>query len=89
MSDQIVFVCTATDCEAGPWEGSHDAMAHCAEHPGHGYTGRPRASVGEVIPATALQRWDTRNLQHKGHPQGAYATEEPSEPVAADSRLVE
>ncbi|MUW13758.1 hypothetical protein GJ633_03100 [Halorubrum sp. CBA1125] len=73
MSEDIVFVCTADDCDAGPWEGSHDAMAHCSEHPEHGYTGRPRAEVDEVIPATATRARDNRNLQHKGHPMGALA----------------
>lgn len=71
MSDDIVFVCTADDCTAGPWEGAHDAMAHCSEHPDHGYTGRPRAEVNDVIPATSVRKQDNRNLQHKGHPEGA------------------
>ncbi|WP_128903660.1 hypothetical protein [Halorubrum amylolyticum] len=73
MSDEIVFVCTAADCDEGAWEGSHDAMAHCAEQPDHGYTGRPRDEVEEVIPATATRKRDNRNLQHKGHPKGALA----------------
>jgi len=75
MSDKIVFVCTADDCDEGPWEGSHDAMAHCAEHPDHGYTGRARNEVDAetVIPATATRKRDNRNLQHKGHPKGALA----------------
>jgi hypothetical protein len=73
MSEEIVFVCTATECEAGPWEGAHDAMAHCEEHPTHGYTGRPRSEVDHVIPATTVRKRDNRNLQHKGHPQGALA----------------
>jgi hypothetical protein len=73
MTEDIVFVCTAEDCVAGPWEGAHDAMAHCEQHPNHGYTGRPRADVDDVIPATAVQKRDNRNLQHKGHPKGALA----------------
>ena len=76
MSEDIVFVCTADGCDAGPWEGSHDAMAHCSEYPDHGYTGRPRSEIEparEVIPATATRKRDNRNLQHKGHPEGAYA----------------
>lgn len=76
MSDEIVFVCTADGCDEGPWEGSHDAMAHCAEHPEHGYTGRPRNEVDEVIPATATRKRDNRNLQHKGHPKGALAQDD-------------
>jgi hypothetical protein len=76
MSDEIVFVCTADGCNAGPWEGSHDAMAHCAEYPGHGYTGRPRSGVDDVIPATATRKRDNRNLQHKGHPRGALAQDD-------------
>jgi len=79
MSDDIVFVCTADDCNQGPWEGSHDAMAHCAEHPDHGYTGRPRDEVERVetvIPATATRKRDNRNLQHKGHPEGALAQDD-------------
>lgn len=73
MSAEIVFVCTADDCDAGPWEGAHDAMAHCAEQPGHGYTGRPRSAVDEVIPATEVKSRDNRNLHHKGDPRGALA----------------
>lgn len=74
MPGEIVFICTADDCDAGPWEGSHDAMAHCAEYPGHAYTGRPRDEVDrEVIPATPTEERDNRNLQHKGHPDGALA----------------
>ncbi len=73
MSRDVVFVCTDEDCTAGPWEGAHDAMAHCAEEPGHGYTGRPRSEVDEVIPATAVRKWDNRNLHHKGNPRGALA----------------
>ncbi len=73
MSEEIVFVCTADECESGPWEGAHDAMAHCEQNPNHGYTGRPRSEVDEVIPATAVRKRDNRNLQHKGHPQGALA----------------
>ncbi|WP_123621907.1 hypothetical protein [Halorubrum sp. CSM-61] len=76
MSDDIVFVCTADGCDEGPWEGSHDAMAHCADHPDHGYTGRPRDEVAEVIPATATRKRDNRNLQHKGHPKGALAQDD-------------
>ncbi|XVH31010.1 hypothetical protein ACNS7O_11525 [Haloferacaceae archaeon DSL9] len=72
MSDDIIFICTALDCDAGPWEAAHDAMAHCAEYPDHAYTGRPRDEVdSEPIPATPVQPGDTRNLQHKGHPDGA------------------
>ncbi|MGM0446931.1 MAG: hypothetical protein ACQERM_01585 [Methanobacteriota archaeon] len=76
MSEEIVFVCTVDGCDEGPWEGSHDAMAHCSEHPDHGYTGMPRSEIGptrEVIPATETRKRDNRNLQHKGHPKGAYA----------------
>lgn len=74
MPGEIVFVCTAEDCDAGPWEGSHDAMAHCAEKPGHAYTGRPRDEVDrEVIPATDVDERDNRNLHHKGDPEGALA----------------
>lgn len=73
MPGDIVFVCTAEDCEDGPWEGAHDAMAHCAEKPGHAYTGRPRTEVGDPIPATNVEARDNRNLQHKGDPQGALA----------------
>lgn len=77
MSGDIVFVCTAEDCEAGPWEGSHDAMAHCAEKAGHAYTGRPRREVpGAPIPETAVESRDNRNLQHKGDPKGALAETE-------------
>lgn len=75
MSGDIVFVCTNDGCDAGPWEGSHDAMAHSAENSGHAYTGKSRADVdGEVIPASSTEKRDTRNLQHKGDPQGALAT---------------
>lgn len=71
MSD-IVFVCTNEGCDAGPWEGSHDAMAHCAENRGHAYTGKPIESLeAEVIPASTTDERDTRNLQHKGDPAGA------------------
>lgn len=76
MSDDIVFVCTAGSCNAGPWEGSHDAMAHCTEHPDHAYTGRPRRESDTVIPATATRERDNRNLQHKGHPKGALAQDD-------------
>ncbi|TKX79165.1 hypothetical protein EXE53_17330 [Halorubrum sp. SD626R] len=76
MSEDIVFVCTADDCDAGPWEGSHDAMAHCAEHSDHGYTGHPRSEVTDVIPATVTRKRDNRNLQHKGHPRGALAQDD-------------
>lgn len=76
MSEDIVFVCTADNCTEGPWEGSHDAMAHCTDKPDHGYTGRPRALVDEVIPATATRKRDNRNLQHKGHPKGALAQDD-------------
>ena len=72
-----MFVCTADGCDEGPWEGSHDAMAHCSEHPDHGYTGMPRSEVDrEVIPATATRERDNRNLQLKGHPTGAYAQDD-------------
>ena len=72
MPGDIVFVCTTEECEAGPWEGSHDAMAHCAEQRGHAYTGRPAVEVeGSPHPATPTEERDTRNLQHKGNPQGA------------------
>ncbi len=76
MSEEIVFVCTADECDAGPWEGSHDAMAHCEQYPDHGYTGCPRSEVEEVIPATTVRKRDNRNLQHKGHPQGAFANQD-------------
>lgn len=72
MSGEIVFVCTTEGCDAGPWEGSHDAMAHCAEQRGHAYTGKPAAEVGEdPLPATPTDAQDNRNLQHKGNPRGA------------------
>lgn len=74
--DDIVFVCTAKDCDEGPWEGAHDAMAHCSEKPGHAYTGRPRSEVDEAIPATTVEERDNRNLHHKGNPQGALADED-------------
>ena len=79
MSEEIVFVCTADGCDEGPWEGSHDAMAHCSEHPEHGYTGRPVNELDpseDIIPATATRERDNRNLQHKGHPRGAYARDD-------------
>ncbi|OYR58015.1 hypothetical protein [Halorubrum halodurans] len=76
MSEEIVFVCTAEGCDAGPWEGAHDAMAHCEEAADHGYTGRPRSEVDVVIPATAVEKRDNRNLQHKGHPEGALANDD-------------
>ncbi|MFC5280140.1 hypothetical protein ACFPM1_15435 [Halorubrum rubrum] len=76
MSEEIVFVCTAEGCDAGPWEGAHDAMAHCEMTSDHGYTGRPRSEVDEVIPATAVEKRDNRNLQHKGHPDGALANDD-------------
>ncbi|WP_418281868.1 hypothetical protein [Halorubrum sp. DTA98] len=76
MSGEVVFVCTVEECEAGPWEGAHDAMAHCAEHPEHAYTGRPRSAVDVVIPATAVEERDNRNLHHKGNPQGALARDD-------------
>lgn len=77
MPGDIVFVCTSDECTAGPWEGAHDAMAHCAEQPGHAYTGRPREEVNaDPIPATAVESRDNRNLQHKGNPQGARADDE-------------
>lgn len=72
--DDIVFVCTSEDCEQGPWEGAHDAMAHCAENEGHAYTGRPRGEVETPIPATPVAPRDNRNLQHKGNPRGALDT---------------
>lgn len=76
MPGNIIFVCTAEECDAGPWEGSHDAMAHCAEHRGHAYTGKPSEEVdGEVIPATPTESRDHRNLHHKGDPDGALASE--------------
>lgn len=72
MPEQTVFVCTTEECEAGPWEGSHDAMAHCAENRGHAYTGRPAAAVeSDPLPATSTEARDNRNLQHKGDPHGA------------------
>ncbi|WP_435125296.1 hypothetical protein [Halobaculum sp. D14] len=74
MPGETVFVCTDDDCTAGPWEGSHDAMAHCAEHRGHAYTGVPRADVdADVIPETPTEARDNRNLHHKGDPKGALA----------------
>lgn len=74
MPGNIVFTCTDEKCDAGPWEGSHDAMAHCANHRGHAYTGQPRDEVaGEVIPATPTEASDNRNLHHKGNPKGALA----------------
>ena len=73
MTDDIVFICTDDECTEGPWEGAHDAMAHCSEYPSHGYTGRPRSEVDTVVPATTTRKHDTRNLQHKGHPKGALA----------------
>jgi len=77
MPGDIVFVCTAEECDAGPWEGSHDAMAHCAENPGHAYTGRPRNEIEtDPLPATSIEDQDNRNLQHKGDPQGAVADRE-------------
>ncbi|WP_459820302.1 hypothetical protein [Halorubrum luteum] len=76
MSQDIVFVCTADECDAGPWEGAHDAMAHCAERPNHAYTGRPRSAVDAVIPATAVEPRDNRNLHHKGDPRGALANDD-------------
>lgn len=77
MPGDTVFVCTAEECNAGPWEGSHDAMAHCAENPGHAYTGRPKNDVEtDPIPATSIEAQDNRNLQHKGDPQGALADQE-------------
>lgn len=77
MPGDTVFVCTAEECDAGPWEGSHDAMAHCAENPGHAYTGRPRNEVEtDPLPATSVEDQDNRNLQHKGDPQGAVADRE-------------
>ncbi|MFB6234695.1 MAG: hypothetical protein ABEH81_09300 [Halopenitus sp.] len=77
MPGDTVFVCTAEECDAGPWEGSHDAMAHCAENPGHAYTGRPRNEVEtDPLPATSVEDQDNRNLQHKGDPQGAVADQE-------------
>ncbi len=76
MSEEIVYVCTADGCDAGPWEGSHDAMAHCSEHPEHAYTGHPRAAVGDVIPATVVEARDNRNLHHKGNPRGALADDD-------------
>ena len=84
MSEEVVFVCTAPACDSGPWEGAHDAMAHCAEHAGHGYTGRPRSVVETPIPASDTYPRDTRNLQHKGHPQGALATDNGYRPPADD-----
>jgi hypothetical protein len=76
MPGNIIFVCTADGCDAGPWEGSHDAMAHCAEQRGHAYTGKPRDEYdGEVIPATPTEEQDHRNLHHKGDPKGALAGE--------------
>ncbi|WP_245625924.1 hypothetical protein [Haloparvum sedimenti] len=52
-------------------------MAHCAEKPGHAYTGRPRGEVdAEPIPATNVESQDNRNLQHKGNPEGARAEDE-------------
>lgn len=76
MPGEIAFVCTTADCEAGPWEGAHDAMAHCAEEPTHAYTGRPRSEVAEVIPATTVEGRDNRNLHHKGNPQGALSDDD-------------
>ncbi|GAB3416908.1 hypothetical protein GCM10027435_14960 [Haloparvum alkalitolerans] len=77
MPGDIVFICTSDDCTAGPWEGAHDAMAHCAEKSGHAYTGRPRGEVdAEPIPATNVESQDNRNLQHKGNPEGARAEDE-------------
>lgn len=84
MSEEVVFVCTASACDAGPWEGAHDAMAHCAEHMGHGYTGRPLSMAGTPIPASDTYRRDTRNLQHKGHPRGALAADDGRRPAAND-----
>jgi len=76
MSEEIVFVCTEESCDGGPWEGSHDAMAHCAEHEGHAYPGRPREEVsGEVIPASEKRERDNRRLQHQGDPEGALGEE--------------
>jgi hypothetical protein len=51
-------------------------MAHCEMTSDHGYTGRPRSEVDEVIPATAVEKRDNRNLQHKGHPEGALANDD-------------
>lgn len=76
MPNEIVFVCTVEGCDAGPWEGAHDAMAHCAEHPKHAYTGRDRTPDDEVIPATAVEERDNRNLHHKGNPRGALGTDD-------------
>jgi hypothetical protein len=59
-------------------------MAHCAEHAGHGYTGRPRSAVGAPIPASDTYRRDTRNLQHKGHPRGALAADDGRRNAADD-----
>lgn len=77
MSGHVVFVYTSEGREAGPWEGSHHAMAHCAAHRGHAHTGN---AVGELdegpIPASTTEERDTRNRQHEGDPNGALGAED-------------
>lgn len=71
MSRTIVFVCTKDGCDAGPWEGSQDAMEHCAENRGHAYTGKPAEQLDEeAIPASTTETQDTRNHQQRGDSQG-------------------